>query len=155
MPDVIIVGCGPVGATAANLLGQAGLDVVVVEKDASPFPRARAISTDEDVLRCWQHVGLAEELKADMLGDRPIGFVDDRGRSFISVTPKSRGSGHPPQMFIYPPALERTLRRGVERFPNVEVLLEHEAGQVRQDARGIELDVTDLRDGVTSVLRAR
>src|SRR6058998_1182028 len=127
MHDVIIVGYGPVGATAANYLGQAGLDIVVVERDPSPFPRARAISTDEEVLRCWQHAGLAEELKADMLGGRPIDFVDHRGRSFLSFEPKSRGNGHPTQMFIYQPALERTIRAGVERFPNVRVLLEREA----------------------------
>lgn len=153
--DVLIVGYGPVGATAANFLGQAGLDVVVVERDPSPFARARAISTDEDVLRCWQHVGLAEELKADMLGGRPIDFVDDRGRSFMSWAPTPKGNGHPTQMFIYQPALEETIRRGVERFPGVQVLLEHEAGDVRQDAHGVTLDVTDLRDGSRSVLCAK
>jgi 3-(3-hydroxy-phenyl)propionate hydroxylase len=155
MPDVIVVGYGPVGATAANYLGQAGLDVVVVERDPSPYPRARAISTDEEVLRCWQHAGLAEDLKADMLGDRPLDFVDDRGRPFLSFELRSRGNGHPTQMFIYQPALERTIREGVERFPNVTVLLEREAGAVRQDRDGVELDVTDLRDGSHNVIRAR
>lgn len=155
MHDVIIVGYGPVGATAANYLGQAGLDVVVVERDPTPYARARAISTDEEVIRCWQHAGLAEDLKADMLGDRPIDFVDRRGNSFLSFHPRPRGNGHPTQMFIYQPALENTIRRGVERFGNVEVHLEREAGAVRQTATGVELDVTDLRDGTTSVLRGR
>lgn len=31
--DVAIVGYGPVGATAANLLGERGLKVVVIERD--------------------------------------------------------------------------------------------------------------------------
>ena len=153
--DVVIVGYGPVGASAANYLGQAGVDVVVVERDPTPYARARAISTDEEVLRCWQHAGLAEALKADMLGDRPLDFVDRRGHSFLSFAPRSRGNGHPPQMFIYQPALERTIRAGVERFGNVTVLLEREAGAVRQGPDGVELDVTDLRDGSQSVIRAR
>lgn len=155
MHDVIIVGYGPVGASAANELGQAGLDVVVVERDPTPYARARAISTDEEVLRCWQRTGLAEDLKTEMLGDRPIDFVDASGRSFLSLALEPRGHGHPTQMFLYQPALERTIRRGVERFPNVRVLLEHEAGSVRQDARGVEIDVTDLRDGRSEVVRAR
>src|SRR5439155_7959920 len=121
MPDVIIVGYGPVGATPANFLGPEGLDVVVIERDPTPYARARAISTDEDVLRQWQRVGLAERLKADMLGDRPIDFVDRTGKSFLSFTPKPRGNGHPPQMFIYQPQLERVLREGVDRYPNVDV----------------------------------
>jgi len=153
--DVVIVGYGPVGATAANYLGQAGLDVVVIERDPTPYARARAISTDEEVLRCWQYAGLAEELKAEMLGDLPLDFVDHRGRSFLSLHLKPRGNGHPTQMFIYQPALERTIRAGVERFPDVTVLLEREAGAVRQGGDGVEVDVTDLRDGSKAVIRAR
>ena len=37
MHDVVIVGAGPAGSTAANLLAQAGVDALVLEKD--PFPR--------------------------------------------------------------------------------------------------------------------
>lgn len=31
--DVVVLGCGPVGALCANLLGVANLSVVVIEKD--------------------------------------------------------------------------------------------------------------------------
>ncbi|MBV6762299.1 bifunctional 3-(3-hydroxy-phenyl)propionate/3-hydroxycinnamic acid hydroxylase MhpA [Rhodococcus opacus] len=142
--DVAIVGYGPVGVTAANLLGQMGLRVVVVERDADIYNRARAISTDEEVLRIWQRIGLAERLKDDMLSDRPLDFVDHRGSSFLSFVPKPRGHGHPPQLFIYQPALERVLREGVERFPNVDVLLEHECLRVCQAADHVELMLADL-----------
>ena len=64
--DVAIVGYGPVGVTAANLLGQMGLKVVVVERDPDIYTRARAISTDEEVVRIWQQIGLADRLNADM-----------------------------------------------------------------------------------------
>ena len=37
MHDVVIVGCGPAGSTAANLLAQAGKDVLVLEREQ--FPR--------------------------------------------------------------------------------------------------------------------
>src|SRR4051795_6901532 len=90
--DVAIIGYGPVGATAANFLGALGLDVVVFERDSSPYPRARAISTDEEVMRVWQQVGLAERLERDMLSGRPIDFVDQNGRSFMSWEPKTRGN---------------------------------------------------------------
>jgi 3-(3-hydroxy-phenyl)propionate hydroxylase len=95
--DVVIVGYGPVGVTAANLLGGMGVRVAVVERESAIYPRARAISTDDEVIRIWQRIGLAERLKHDMLPHRPIDFVDVRGRSFLSLAPAPRGNGHPPQ----------------------------------------------------------
>ena len=139
--DVAIIGYGPVGVTAANLLGRMGLRVVVIERDADVYSRARAISTDEEILRIWQRIGLADALSADMLAGQPLTFVDSRGRTFLTFTPRGFGNGHPPQQFIYQPAVERTLRAGVARYPNVEVRLGHECVDITQDADGVELTV--------------
>jgi 3-(3-hydroxy-phenyl)propionate hydroxylase len=152
--DAIIVGYGPVGVTAANLLGGMGVRVAVVERDASIYPRARAISTDEEVIRIWQGIGLAERLKEDMLAGRPIDFVDARGRSFLSLAPASRGNGHPPQLFIYQPAMEQVLRDGVRRYPNVELFLGHECEDVEQDGDGVTIAVRDLTGQTVRTLRA-
>ena len=143
--DVAIVGYGPVGVTAANLLGQQGLKVVVVERDPNIYARARAISTDEEVVRIWQQVGLADQLNADMEPGDGINFVDANGVSFARLRPVSRGNGHPPQQFIYQPALEKVLRAGVDRFPNVSVLLEHECLRVVQRNDHVELMLADLK----------
>jgi len=139
--DVAVIGYGPVGVTAANLLGRLGLRVLVVERDPDLYARARAISTDEEVLRIWQRIGLADQLTADMLADRAISFVDANGRTFLSFTPQTWGNGHPTQQFIYQPALEQTLRDGVARYPNVEVLLGHECTGLHQDAVGVDLTI--------------
>ncbi|MFB8085139.1 bifunctional 3-(3-hydroxy-phenyl)propionate/3-hydroxycinnamic acid hydroxylase [Streptomyces sp. NPDC055992] len=152
--DVAVIGYGPTGVTAANLLGAMGLRVVVLERDAEIFTRARAISTDEEVVRIWQRIGLAERLKQDMLTERPVDFVDARGRTFINAHPTSRGHGHPPQMFIYQPALEQVLRDGVDRYPNVKILLRHECLRLRQDADGVELTVVGTADDSVHRLRA-
>ncbi|MFE7674658.1 bifunctional 3-(3-hydroxy-phenyl)propionate/3-hydroxycinnamic acid hydroxylase [Streptomyces albidoflavus] len=152
--DVAVIGYGPTGVTAANLLGAMGLRVVVLERDAAIFTRARAISTDEEVVRIWQRTGLAERLKQDMLTERDVDFVDSDGRSFLSARPTPRGHGHPPQMFIYQPALEQVLRDGVDRYPNVEILLRHECLRLRQDADGVELTVVGTADDSVHRLRA-
>lgn len=153
--DVAVIGYGPTGATAANLLGQLGLNVVVVERDRDVYGRARAISTDEEVLRVWQSVGLADRLQQDMLPDRPVAFVDSWGRPFIETTITGRGCGHPPQQFIYQPAIDHVLREGVARFPHVEVLLEHESLRAFNKGDHVELLVADMRADTLTRIRAR
>jgi 3-(3-hydroxy-phenyl)propionate hydroxylase len=143
--DVAVIGYGPTGATAANLLGQLGLKVLVVERDSDVYGHARAISTDEEVLRVWQSVDLAERLQQDMLPDRPVAFVDAGGRPFIASTMPSHGCGHPPQQFLYQPAVDHVLREGVQRFADVDVLLEHECSRVLPNDDEVEITLTDLR----------
>jgi len=152
--DVAIIGYGPTGVTAANLLGAQGLRVVVIEREPSIYGRARAISTDEEVIRIWQRIGLADRLVQDMLAERPIHFVDRTYRSFMDFVPASRGSGYPPQMFIYQPALEQVLRDGVDRYPNVEILLERECIRVREDDDGVELTLHHLAGESVATVRA-
>lgn len=153
--DVVIVGYGPVGATAANLLGQSGLRVAVVERDPDIYFRARAISTDEETVRIWQQVGLADRLNADMLPGAGANFVDANGKPFAKLLPVDRGNGHPPQQFIYQPAVDQVLREGVDRFPNVDVLLEREFQSLAQHPESVELTLTDLSSGEPELLRAR
>lgn len=153
--DVAVVGYGPVGATAANLLGAAGLSVLVLERETSIYSRARAISTDEEVVRLWQKTGLAEELAADMLAEKHIDFVDGHGESFLDFRPVTRGNGHPPQLFLYQPALEQTLRRGVERYPNVQVWLAHDCFRITQHDDAVDLTVADLGASAVKRVRAR
>ena len=117
----------------------------MVERDPNIYARARAISTDEEVLRIWQQVGLADRLNADMQPGNGANFVDANGVPFVRLLPVSRGNGHPPQQFIYQPALEKVLRAGVDRFPNVSVLLEHECLRVIQRNDHVELMLADLK----------
>src|SRR6478609_11348193 len=142
--DVAVIGYGPTGATAANLLGQMGLKVLVIERDPDVYSRARAISTDEEVMRIWQSVGLADRLQQDMLPDRPLHFVGEDGIPFIDLKVTPRGCGHPPQQFLYQPAVDHVLREGVARFANVDVLLEHECLRAANGESSVELMLADL-----------
>ena len=54
--DMAIVGCGPVGALLADRLGQAGLSVVVIERDHVIFSPhrigPREVSTERPPVGC-------------------------------------------------------------------------------------------------------
>lgn len=49
--DVAIVGMGPVGAVAANLLGIRGLSTLIIDKEADVHPLPRAIAFDHEAMR--------------------------------------------------------------------------------------------------------
>ncbi len=89
-----------------------------------------------------------------MLPDRPLNFVDADGVPFIDLKITPRGSGHPPQQFLYQPAVDHVLREGVQRFSSVEVLLEHECLRVLPKADEVELMLSDLRTDTLKRFRA-
>ena len=125
--------------------GPAGLNVVVVERDPDIYARARAISTDEEVVRIWQQVGTGRPAQRRHATGQRRELRRRRRRAFRAAAAGVRGNGHPPQQFIYQPALEKVLRDGVDRFPKVAVLLEHECLRVIQRNEHVELMLADLR----------
>ena len=67
--DVLVVGAGPAGLTAAAALRRYGVDVLVLERKArlSAHPRATVVSTRSmELLRSW---GLEEEMRAGGLAE--------------------------------------------------------------------------------------
>jgi len=131
--DVAIVGCGPVGALLANLLGQAGLAVDIYDREREVYALPRAVHFDGEVMRIFQAAGLADRIAAATRAS-PYGarYEDPSGRTLLI----RRGTDGPgPQgwsgsWYFHQPLLEEILREGLARFPNVRVHLGHEVGSV-------------------------
>lgn len=64
MPDVLIVGAGPVGMLLAGLLAHAGVDVEVYERRPSAGDGTRAIGLHAPALAALEPSGLTDELLA-------------------------------------------------------------------------------------------
>src|SRR6185369_177782 len=60
--DIVIVGCGPVGAVTACWLGQAGVKTLVVEKSRSIWEIPRAMALDHEILRVFQNIGVIQKV---------------------------------------------------------------------------------------------
>ena len=151
--DVIVVGLGPVGATVANLLGAAGLRVVVVERQHGIDPRQRAIAIDEDALRVWQRVRLLEPMLAH-LHTRVSLHLQHRNRIFLSCALEGRGrQGLPGTSFFHQPLLEQTLREALPAC--VQLLSGHALSAIAQDAAGVTATLQRAADGAAIEVRAR
>ncbi len=155
--DVIIIGCGPVGAVAANLLGSHGIRTLVLERDAEPHGMSRAISCDDESMRLFQRLGLADELRRDMREGDEILFTNGKGKTFadVQIGKVDFGMGHPSLLFYHQGEMERTLRAGLTRFPEVELRLGVEVVAIDQDASGVTVTARDRATGEETRVRAR
>jgi 3-(3-hydroxy-phenyl)propionate hydroxylase len=155
--DVAIVGNGPVGAALANLLGVAGLSVVIIERFDDSYGLPRATHLDGEAMRVLQAMGLAEEV-ASTLGLHPrMRFVDAHGRLLIDwARPTQPGpSGWRESNRFHQPQLEQILRRGLGRFPGHVVLSGCEFLGVREEKDGVVASYTRSGDGANGEVRAR
>ena len=73
------------GAVAANLLGSYGVRTLVLERDAEPHGMSRAISCDDESMRLFQRLGLADELRRDMQAGEEIRFTNGEGKTFADI----------------------------------------------------------------------
>ena len=156
--DVAIVGLGPTGATLANLLGAAGLSVLVLEKEDGIFPLPRAIHFDGEVLRILQAAGLREPaLAIARPGEQGMHFVNAAGETMLirGGTAALGPHGCANNYYFHQPELEAVLHAGLSRYPGVQLRLRHEVVGVAQDEDAATLTVRSLDDGQTSAVRAR
>lgn len=155
--DVAIVGCGPVGATLANLLGIAGLSVTVVERHTGPYSLPRATHIDGEAMRVLQTAGLAQEVAAT-LGVHPrMQFINAQGRLLIDWSrPTQPGpTGWRDSNRFHQPQLEAILRHGLERFPGHTMLSGCEIDGIDEDENGVVARYAHLADGTRGEVRAR
>lgn len=149
--DVIVVGCGPVGAAAANLLGARGLRTLVLERDAEPYALPRAIHFDHEIMRIFQSAGMAAAIEPHTFSPAGRMFFGANRRPIRRFEPNERTPrlGWPSGLYFYQPDLERVLREELARRPSVTIALQCEVLAVEQQA-GL---VTVLGQGLEGAFR--
>jgi 3-(3-hydroxy-phenyl)propionate hydroxylase len=110
--DVVIVGYGPVGATAANLLGIYGIKTLVLDRQPGLSDLPRASAADDEVMRIFQYLGLADRMLPDMHHVPGVKWVSSTGDVLaeLEFSELDAGHGYPSQLFFWQPLLEKTLR---------------------------------------------
>ena len=150
---VVIVGGGPNGVATANLLGAYGIDTIVIEREKQILEYPRAVGMDDEALRLFQSVGLAEPLLRDMIQNVPMRMFRGDGKCFAHIRPATREFGWWRRNIFMQQLAEKTLRQGLARYSNVELRLGEEVVAVSQNGQGVTLQVRDA-DGHTYTLEA-
>ena len=152
--DVAIVGAGPVGLMIANYLGQCGVNVTLVEKLDSLIDYPRAIGLDDESLRSFQSVSLADKVLPHTTPWHAMRFLTPKGRCFADIQPKTDEFGWSRRNAFIQPLADRVLFDGLQRFNNVKVLFSRELSSFEQSDNAVVLNLTD-QNGRNERLNAR
>jgi 3-(3-hydroxy-phenyl)propionate hydroxylase len=153
--DLLIVGCGPVGAVAGNLAGAAGLSACVIDRAEDVFDLPRAIHFDAHVMRILQQAGVADQiLPATRVWKRSTFYGSDGEPIRVHEWPQDRTLGWDAHYLFYQPTLEAILRRRLVDRDNVDVRLGAEVIGIEDDDDAVSVRVLGA-DGQRRTLRAR
>ncbi|MCZ1002357.1 bifunctional 3-(3-hydroxy-phenyl)propionate/3-hydroxycinnamic acid hydroxylase [Streptomyces mirabilis] len=154
--DVVIVGLGPVGATAANLAHDLGLRVEAFDRAPHIEARPRAIGFDHEAMRVFAGFGLADAISDHIMPYRPSEYHNGSGQVIkrIGTAPPPHPLGWAPNYVFLQPRLEGALRQRLDRSDNVELHLGTEVTDVQLGDDGATVEVVDAT-GRRRTLRAR
>jgi 3-(3-hydroxy-phenyl)propionate hydroxylase len=122
MTAVLVVGAGPTGLAAANVLGALGVETVVVERDADVASEPRAVSIDDEAMRLLQWLGLADRAAEVVRPGTGTRYYGAGGRLLAAAsTPTPPPFGHPLKNPIDHGAFARFLLDALDAHPSVSV----------------------------------
>lgn len=155
--DVAVVGLGPVGSLAANLLGQRGVRTVACDRSTTIFPLPRALGFDHETMRILQSCGLARDVGpfVRVYPRTEYRGVDGRPISRFESVPEPFPLGWAPNYTFNQPEFERILRAGIGRYPCVDVVLGADVTAVEQSADGVTLRVDGVAEGTSRDIHTR
>ncbi|MES2127021.1 MAG: bifunctional 3-(3-hydroxy-phenyl)propionate/3-hydroxycinnamic acid hydroxylase [Pseudomonadota bacterium] len=151
--DVLLVGLGPVGAAAANLLGRYGVRTLVIDKATDVFLAPRAIVLDNEALRILQMAGI-EEGAFDTCAIAKVQMRSPLFGNYARANTAGEIDGHPKLVSFYQPQLERALRARLQRYPCVQTSLGTELLKYEESEQAVWATLRRA-DGTEASVRAR
>lgn len=153
--DVLVVGGGPTGLTAASLLTTYGLSVALIEKNQTTSDEAKAISLDDESLRTLQAAGLDEAVRPIFVPGTGTRYYAANGKSlFHARGPKVLRHGHPFKNPFAQPDLERAMLEELRSRENVALCFGHEFVELTQETDSVSATVRDTL-GRTATVQAQ
>ena len=140
---ILIVGAGPVGLTAALLLVEAGLPVLVLEKNSGLARDMRASTFHPATLDLLKRVGLAEPLIAGGSISQAWQFTihGTKRHAVFDLEILNGETAHPYSLLCEQFHLTGLLLERLEQSPLFEVRFNHEVTAVEPSDAGVRVDL--------------
>jgi 3-(3-hydroxy-phenyl)propionate hydroxylase len=154
MTDVVVVGAGPVGMTAAALLAACGVRVTVLEARQTTSADPKAISIDDESLRTYADAGIVGEILAIVSPGTGTMYVGRDGQPlFHARGPAPYRLGYTFKNPFAQPDLERVLAAALAANPLVA--LRFGARVTALEGRGGNVAVRVATSGGEETITAR
>ncbi|MDR6415624.1 3-(3-hydroxy-phenyl)propionate hydroxylase [Pseudarthrobacter sulfonivorans] len=128
--DVLVIGAGPIGLAAANLLADQGVNVMLVERHAGTSDEPRAISVTDETLRVMQQIGIMDRLAPEMLMDTGARYFGRKEQLLAEVYPASPRLGQPGKSQFDQPVMESLLLDAARDRPRIDIRFNTEAFRI-------------------------
>ena len=152
--EVLVVGAGPSGLLAANLLALYGTDVVVVERNRGPVEEPRAIILDDEFSRVLATLGIEQELREHSFGPVGVHYLSPLGFAILTVAGFVTPNGFANRTTIWQPKLEEVLAKNLTAASASRLLFNHELTGFSESESGIAAEVKNA-SGATRTITAR
>jgi len=119
--DVVIVGAGPCGVSAANVLGKQGISTLVLDKEADIVMSPRAVGICEEGSRIIDTIGILDDPEMEFKQIDKVRFRDKNENTAFFADTNTPKSGHSVLRTFHQPDLEKSLHKALNGYKHVDL----------------------------------
>ncbi len=148
--DILIVGCGPVGACLALQMRDYGYTIGIFDRETDVYHHPRAMLLDDEGARTYQNMGIWGDMQYCVTTFRSGQTIAPNGKVIGGIIfPVEKPYGHSYHYIFYQPELEKVMRANFSKKEGIDLYIGHEVTEVKADVEQPSIVVKNLADGST------
>lgn len=147
--DVGIIGCGPTGLTLGWLLALRGVRVAMVERSREAAKSPRATHIDDEVVRIFQALGIADELEPTLYLPPTYEFFDKDWNRFLEfpLSNELSDQGWRSDYMFHQPDFESRMRERLDKSDFADLFFGSSVEHIEQSESNVLVRASAIDGG--------